>query len=229
MGKYYHYFITEGLKEMLSRPIRKKNDILKILLEISSYLLVNDKPVDRGIGEFIVKVDKMSRVFITLHGDEREIKHYSFNFPFIIEDSEENEGFINLKSNKNRIKVDSMKLSVLRSVSATGWFSDEGEISSTCMLEHYETLEIIIKEIVGPVEKYIDEVWLLIKELILIEPGYLRYDYDPVYQKDNLHPLHHIDINYTNHITFKLGLESKYLQKMFIDLLDTNTNCHYLA
>ncbi|MBU5349142.1 hypothetical protein [Paenibacillus lautus] len=231
MSKVHHFYITKELKEMLGTPIRKKNDIFKILLEISSFLIINEKPVDRGFGEFIVKVDKMSRVFIHLVDQGQEVKHYSFNFPFIIteESLDEQVQAITLVSKNNRIKIDSISLAVLKGLSSIGWFSEDGEMSSSCMLDHYEALEIVLKDLVESPGIYIDEIWLLIKELILLEPGYLRYDFDQKHANGRLHPLHHLDINYTNHISFKIGLESGYLKEHFIDLLDLRTDCRYLS
>ncbi|WP_156118692.1 hypothetical protein [Paenibacillus sp. FSL P4-0081] len=230
MSKFYQYYITENLRELLSKPLRDKDDVLKVLFEISSYLLIEDKPINKGFGEFIIKVDKMSRVFITLLEEGQLLKHYSFNFPFIIqqEDLPSLES-IRLISSKNRIEIDTVLLSVLKSASASGWFSTDGEMSFNCLLGHYEVLEEILKELEGTNDKYIDNVWLVMKELMLSEPGYLRYDYDQEHQNGRLHPLHHLDVNYTNHITFKLGLSSAFEQNTFMDLLDLRTNCHYVS
>lgn len=215
---------------MMAYPIRKKEDLLRIVFEISSYLLIEDKPIDRHLGEFVVKIDKMSRVFITFKENMEENKHFSFLYPFFLSTSLEEES-VSIFSSGNRIPIDNRALSLLKSIVATGWFSDDGEISSGCLLDHYEMLERSIMEL-GIVESgYIEDIWLVIKDLLLMDFGYLRYDYDPDPDRlhENMHPLYHLDINYDTGTTFKIGLNTKCVQADFIDMLDTKTNCRFLS
>lgn len=46
----------------------------------------------------------------------------------------------------------------------------------------------------------------LFEFLLLGEPGYLRYDNDVRGYKPLIHPQHHIDVNFTPNISYKLGL-----------------------
>ena len=65
--------------------------------------------------------------------------------------------------------------------------------------------------------------------VLSFEIGYLRYDYDERYNNGDIHPLNHLDINFTNGSTFKLGLKEKINQTVLDDIVDTGTNCHYLV
>lgn len=51
-----------------------------------------------------------------------------------------------------------------------------------------------------------DDIFSLFYHISSTEPGYLRYDYDPTGQNGKIHPLHHFDINYNCHSTYKYGL-----------------------
>jgi hypothetical protein len=75
--------------------------------------------------------------------------------------------------------------------------------------------------------------WEFLRELIFMEDGYLRYDYDyDNYIKHNqsdLHPLNHYDFFYTSNATFKVGLREKLTEDDFVDLLNIKTNCKFIS
>lgn len=61
-----------------------------------------------------------------------------------------------------------------------------------------------------------------------METGYIRYDYDPVHENQKLHPLHHLDVNYSGSVTYKLGLKKHIELEEMRDILDVSTECKYL-
>ena len=74
----------------------------------------------------------------------------------------------------------------------------------------------------------------LIVCLLSYETGYVRYDYDlENYEKykslgkPDLHPLNHLDINYTSNATYKIGIKNAIDIKVFLDCLDPNTDCWF--
>lgn len=68
----------------------------------------------------------------------------------------------------------------------------------------------------------------LLNHMFFQEDGYLRFDYDQENCNGHIHPLNHIDINYSNSSTFKLGLKAKVDFHAFWDILRSDTNCFYL-
>lgn len=82
----------------------------------------------------------------------------------------------------------------------------------------------MIDDILEVAEDYeyqnINEVWHLVFLLWHMEEGYIRYDYDPIYEKTRTHPLNHLDINYSSDITYKIGMNRKISIKEFINILD---------
>lgn len=87
-------------------------------------------------------------------------------------------------------------------------------------------IEYMIDDILEVAEDYeyqnINEVWHM-------EEGYIRYDYDPIYEKTRTHPLNHLDINYSSDITYKIGMNRKISIKEFINILDIKEDCAFLA
>ena len=78
--------------------------------------------------------------------------------------------------------------------------------------------------------------WIFLREILLSEDGYIRYDYDEKgYNlareegQEHRHPLHHYDIFYTNKATFKLGLHSSISESDFYHLLNVKTDCKHLS
>lgn len=68
----------------------------------------------------------------------------------------------------------------------------------------------------------------LLNHMFFQEDGYLRFDYDEENSNGHLHPLNHIDINFSNNSTFKLGLKERIDFHTFWDILRSDTNCFYL-
>lgn len=68
----------------------------------------------------------------------------------------------------------------------------------------------------------------LLNHMFFQEDGYLRFDYDEENSNEHIHPLNHIDINFSNNSTFKLGLKERIDFHTFWDILRSDTNCFYL-
>jgi len=90
-------------------------------------------------------------------------------------------------------------------------------------------------EFIDPITDYDQNLWITLRDLLILEDGYVRYDKDEegfnkakVDGNEHRHPLNHLDIFCTNQATFKLGLKQKYADIDFIDLMDRNTDCKYL-
>lgn len=69
----------------------------------------------------------------------------------------------------------------------------------------------------------------LFEMLMLTEPAYFRYDYDPKSCKGNKHPLYHLDCNFTKDQHYKIGLHNAINLNQVEDLLDKETDCWFLA
>lgn len=194
--------------------IKTKFNLIEILLEACRYILFNEKKKTvKGQYKIIFQNEKMNRLFFV-----GESKMYSISFPFNIHyDGHE------IKINyKNLIDIDSYTISNLLS------FIKDPIINSESCLD-------FIEPIVDFEYNQRINYWSVVKDLLLLEDGYVRYDKDDKGYKEALekkqehrHPLYHLDIFYTNQATFKLGFEKSIIDTDLIDTLDRNTDCKYL-
>jgi len=216
--KFYTFKISEFSKDFFfpKERIKTKFQIINILLEASRYMLSNiEVSQDQIVGEIRIVVDKMNRIFFS-----SENKCYSIVFPFNVLVEEDN---IRL-SFSNNINVDSYIISKAKSAINCDEFND------TCILGFADSIYDNSNDLDNE-----ELLWSFIKELMLFEVGYIRYDYDELGYEEAVqkgcphrHPLNHYDLFYTNRATCKIGLTEKQTMDSLIDLLNVGTDCKYL-
>ena len=194
--------------------IKSKLKLIEILLEACRYILYAEKkttvPTQHKI---IIQKDKMNRIFFV-----GELKIYSITFPFnVLYDDHNTE--INYK---NLIDINSYTISNLINIIKNPIIESENCLDFIEPILEFEQQEQI-------------NYWTILKDLLFLEDGYIRYDKDEngfkAAQNKNQphgHPLHHLDIFYTNQATFKLGSKKQLFDTDLIDTLDRNTNCKYI-
>lgn len=202
-------------ERLLERPIRSQIDYIHLIVEATECLLgrnpcIQDPPCVR------VVIDKMVRLFVFYSSN----KYTSIFYPFCIEEGEE--GSISIYS-RNGQEISYRELSAVREV-LNGVSIDQNKWISFGDLWY----DYITEEKPYPSSEQQKIGIALIEELLQYEPAYVRYDHDPQNENGNLHPKYHIDINYSQGGTFKLGLQSFMTQEQFKDLHDLKTDCLYL-
>ena len=70
----------------------------------------------------------------------------------------------------------------------------------------------------------------LLEQLLLTEPSYLRYDEDKKasINRELKHPPIHLDINMSRLGTYKIGLYGNLSCRQFIDIMNHESDCHFL-
>ena len=68
----------------------------------------------------------------------------------------------------------------------------------------------------------------ILTRLLTFDVGYIRYDYDEEHYNGRIHPLHHLDINYTNQSTYKIGLNQSLDILEFKSIIDNQKECWFL-
>ena len=215
--KKIEFELSDELYKKASSPIRNKEDLLMLLAYTIKFLITNGNVDNNSIAydkKLVLYVDKMSRVFFSLHN-----KIFSFCFPFSI----------NIPQDNHKI-----------SIKYKGYFEFDN-ISSSLLLSILEQNDIISDTFENIGEKIFEIIlyneWesidyngfcVLIKGLMMFEPGYIRYDYDPEHASEELHPLHHLDVFYSSNCTAKLGLKDNIDIEWLIDLLNIRTKCKYV-
>ncbi len=205
--KIYKFKISKMFLDVFFRPIRNKSEVIEVLMEAIRYMLINSNiSEENSKGKIILKVDKMSRLFFFTQN-----KYFSIVFPFFAGEIDNKYFF----SFKNQIDIDIRLISQVISIIKCD------EFKANCSLDF-----------VAPICDYEEECdenfWIFLRELLLMEDGYIRYDYDEEHKNGNLHPLNHYDIFYSSNATFKIGLDDKLREDIFIDLLNINSDCKYL-
>ena len=202
------------LTTQITKPIRCKKDLILILLLFLKLFLIKNTLTDKETtGTVKIIVDKMNRVFFF-----SENKYFSFNFPFKLDLSNED----NIKFYYNELDVNLKIISILEAL------LDEEDL----LLLHKENIrEYYYEYIEDDYEIILEEDFInLVNKIIEFEPGYIRYDYDDEHNNGNLlHPLNHLDVNFESNSTFKLGLNKKLKLEEFIDVMNINTDCHFLS
>lgn len=207
--KSFCFQIDSRQCDLLFSPIRSKTDLCETLLESMKLMLINEEIDDQIVaGEFKLVVSKMSRIFF-----QSENKIFSITFPFTV--IGENEDDIEFRWG-NEIPIDNRIISIL-----LGFLRHQHAFNANSLDAFYECVSENID--------LIDWFWDLLKILMFSEDGYLRYDHDPVHENGRLHPLHHIDMFYHSGNAFKVGLEQGLDTLDMIDLLNTSTDCLYIA
>lgn len=195
-----------GLRLINSR-IRSRSQCAILILESMRYLLYHPiETLEPGKEVLVPTVclfsnDHMSRIFFFL-----ERKYFSLHFPFVFKPQQ----------------------------GALTYFYQGSIISSqmiswliTILRQDVEHKTILIDGIDFP-EGTSEEDYRVLSNLVLYilsqEGGYIRYDEDEEgynYAEDKtVHPLHHLDICYSQQCTFKVGLKERFKTSSFFDFLD---------
>ncbi|WZL88278.1 hypothetical protein VS868_11795 [Salinimicrobium sp. 3283s] len=195
--------------------LKHKTHLINILLEACRFMLVQ-KPSENVESEnkIVLNIDKMSRIFFF-----RKNKYYTIFFPFNVLEEEENDISFNYK---NILNIDSESISALITI-----IKDDQFNSSSC-LDFADPIDSL--------ENQLDSnFWIVLRDLIFAEEGYLRYDVDlegwkkaKEKEKEHTHPEHHFDIFYTNTTSVKFGLVQKLLENEFIESVNIQSDCLYL-
>ena len=193
---------------------RDKNDIITIVLNYIKYIVAMGLENDENKEiQSVLYIDRMSRLFI---GNDKSI--HSFRFPFFIDD--DNGRF---KVSIKYLEMDSKAISLLLS-----FFRDFEEIESI-----YDMLDCFLKvldDFDANNQSNENIYWNTIYDLLVFDPGYVRYDCDFSDRLDpSNHPGYHLDINYDNASTYKIGLSKEIDFEEFINILNINKKCYFLC
>ncbi len=186
-------------------PVRDKIDYIRILVYATRQLLLNSDTSGTKVGaKMKLIIDKMSRLFLY-----KDKKYFSVSFPFVVE--VEDFEVINLATYSGT-QIDYQIISAVLSI-----------IES----EHFKRNPSLIDFFNEP--EGIEYLGLqLLEEIYQFEPSYIRYDNDPEKENGKLHPINHLDINYSQYSTFKLGLQNEITTDYFENLQNIKTDCSFI-
>lgn len=216
--KKFEFEISDLLYNKAKLPIRKKDDLLKLLAYTIKFLVLHPTATATTIAEdrkLILYIDKMSRLFFCIKD-----KIFSFRFPFYVRVNPEDSSLsINFK---DYFEFDSITSSLLIAI-----LEQDDIFNGTLENINEKMLQEIIENEWESID--VDGVCELIKQLMLFEPGYLRYDHDKEHANGEMHPEHHLDIFFSSDSTMKLGLKNSIESEWFINLVNILTECKYVV
>ncbi|UIP86924.1 hypothetical protein [Pseudomonas phenolilytica] len=203
----YTFSIDQYQYARAIKPVRTRFDVIEIWMELAK-LIINYYPPQEQFIHASLKVisTRMSRVFVST-----EEKVFSIAFPFRIEV----EGDQFQLTSSHGIPIDSQVTSEV--LLATSAFRGQGIQTEWDLIQYFDDQG-------GASQTF----WSLFTEMLDAEDGYLRFDHDPAQRNGHLHPLNHADIFYTNGSSFKIGFRERPTMERMIDILNRETNCHYL-
>lgn len=212
--KIYEFDMPYTLQNIAVKPIRNKENLILLLLKVVKVMTIEPYNNLLSISNYklILVIDKMSRLFFCLKD-----KIFTINFPLMVKEKDNQ-----LEFSYDGLVIDSYASSLLISI-----FGKEGIISKGIeYLYEQITEEFISYELNDNDDIYYE----LINLYMSFEPGYLRYDLDIDHYVEGIHPLKHLDINYNDNNTFKIGIEDNVEINInwMIDFVDIKTNCRFL-
>lgn len=214
---FHYYKMSRYLQDNVFSPCRGKAAVINRFAEIMAELCYAPE-VDRRDANLIIAIGKFQRLFVI---GERKI--FSIQFPLSISKSqvagEANTFFL------DGAPIDSYTISRVSTIIHHNFQNLDNDIYSladSVLTEHSAIPNI------GS-QTYQEIVWQLLKRLLLLEEGYIRYDHDPENFEPDTHPLHHLDIFYSPECTFKIGLDKSIEHALFVDILDASTRCRSIT
>ena len=197
--------------------IRNKKDTILLLLETIENLLVFNPKIKEFSDFEVLKTEEDLRIVIYINKMKRlfyctKNTIQSLCFPFTIISNENSVEFLHEK-----YLLDYSKISILKGVFKRSSMTTLTELNDELLVDdYYNSLCENEKEIIKQVLLF----------LTIFEDGYLRFDFhDTENFNGDFHPLHHIDLYYTNSNTFKLGLEEEMSLKKNIKIIDITEKC----
>ncbi len=185
-------------------PIRDKIDYAKLIVYATRYLLLNIEMEEVECDSKIkLCIDKMSRLFFY-----KQKKYFSVAFPFSVQIDENEITDISTLSGK---PIDNQSLS-----SAISILEDSKFNLNPSLTDYY--IESDSSDFLGI---------SILEEIFQAEPSYIRYDYDPSHTNGNVHPLNHLDINFSSYGTYKIGLDNEITKEYFDNILNIRTDCKF--
>jgi hypothetical protein len=177
---------------------------IKALQTILSYV---EPSREVACGTMTLQIDKMRRLLF-----ESGNKMFSIHFPFNV-DFDKDEIMISFGG---YCYLDNRKISVLSSIIQEKDFEQLDVLAfADFVYENYVNIE--------------SSLWAVLRDLMMVEAGYVRHDVDLDRANGSVHPINHIDIFFTNGSTFKVGLDKAWSKEEFLDLFDRATECYFAA
>lgn len=207
--KRFDLAIDQYQADELFGSVRSKTDVIILWMQAIKIFLAN-QPADgeKKVADISIVVRSMSRLFCELNNGE---KIFSVAFPFNSRKEGEKFEFYTRAGLLVDSRVSSQILTLV-----------QGNQIFDCT-EFNDFIDPIFDASAND-----NTLWSLIRELMLVEDAYFRYDKDVARINGHIHPEHHIDMYYSASGSFKIGLDQQIDKASLISIVSIETDCHYL-
>lgn len=207
------FYIEPYAVRDLFAHVSKPQDIAKVKLKVLEFILTrtgSSSAVDKPC--IIVEQELFQRVFL-VNQDGSQIISFGLDVYFPIE--------YDLQSRAQK----PIECFYMRGFDCK--ISARNISEALSLLNQYSDRDTnIYGYVVQDSEEYIEEIsCVLLDKILLAESGYIRYDYDERGYKEGIHPLFHLDINYSCSVHYKFGLNGRLTEGDIINILNLKTNC----
>lgn len=201
---------------ILFQEVKNTKDFLTVKLKLLEYLLTFWYGNEDVHPPFLyINTERPQRVFLV---NSNENKIVSFGFEFLVKTENYDTSlptnyikFINYRGKQGII--------TLQTVS---------EAQTLLQLYSERSDNLYCFTVLENDEKLSEESERLFEHILFSEAGYIRYDYDPKGYKPNTHPLHHFDVNFSEVVHYKLGLQKRMKMEDVSDILNLEKACAQL-
>lgn len=196
----------------LNEPLDYINLILQIVEHLLSWIGPEIETTIKPPYLIIDSNKKIQRAYIV-----KDCQIVSFAFPFQVYDKQNDMGVQEWHVRYRNIDITSTVLSYSR-----GLYNDFIDLRKTLSFHEIASAQNLSDTDVLQAIK-------LFEVLMMMEPAYVRYDYDPKGSKGLKHPLCHFDYNFIECLHYKVGLHGRLSISQVEDIISKDTDCWYLA
>lgn len=212
----YAHSLGKMSSARMDKKIKEPLDFLKIVLELLEHVLTWSDPEDENqvtLPYILIKSEKkQQRAYII-----KSSQIVSFAFPFnVYSKIDSTTGLKQWHVHYRELEITTSVISKCKSL-----YTDVTNNKDKTYQEISASQDLASNDVQSAIK--------LFEALMLLEPGYLRYDYDPKCQKGLKHPLNHLDMNYIPSHHYKIGLHGSLTLKSVEDLIDNDTDSWYIA
>lgn len=193
-------------------PIRSAKEYCTLILRATQLLLSEDETYrfleheERAQPYIKIIISEFSRLF--LYKDSEH--YYSCSFPFsITEDNYSGEPII---TSKNNVELSFQTISFAMSI--LNKMKTDSVIDVALTEDNSDPIPF--------------DIYNMVENIFQQEFGYLRYDKDEERENGRIHPLFHLDINYAQYCTYKIGLNRNMTNEQFESLIDNAKERRYI-
>lgn len=209
--EFYHFFGSMKAANLDAKITSPKSFVIALLklLELINTWGVCEDPKQVKMPYLYVDTDKLKRAFIV-----KSNQIVSFAFPFAIYTKTDALGKDKLYINYWDKQLDDVIISHAMTIARTLDLKKSTYAAQAKSIDFGDPTKVIAAKV--------------FEVALALEPSYVRYDYDAKACNGIIHPLHHLDVNYSSDYTYKIGLYGELQRDSITTIISNEEKCWYV-